>query len=212
MFYKRDSATFKLLNCLDRISFMICRKHLNILWLWFEWYVLKKNELKTSKSRWLFIYPERLGNCNCRGTDVFSSIVELLLLLYYTSMVHTMRSLRGTIIISRIYRIIAAINSFNGTVYLFYFKICSHPKVLLIKKLPFFVVNESDAWVATFLEADVNKVIPRLSVKRNLNMYRISVVLLQSIAYSIVANQKSFIVIRQVLWSSTVYFAFPPRY
>ena len=150
----------------------------------------KENELKTSKSRWLFIYPERLGNCNCPGTDVFSSIVELLLLLYYTSMDPTMSSLRGTIIISRIYRIIAAINSFDGTVYFFYIKISSHPTVLLIKKLPFFVVNESDIWVATFLEADVNKVIPRLSIKRNLNMYRISVVLLQSIAYSIIANQK----------------------
>ena len=29
MFYKRDSATFKRLNCLDRISLMSYKKHLN---------------------------------------------------------------------------------------------------------------------------------------------------------------------------------------
>ena len=43
-------------------------------------------------------------------------------------------------------------------------------------------------------------------------MYRIPVVWLQSIAYSIVANQKLFIVIRQIPWSSTIYFALSTLY
>ena len=65
------------------------------------------------------------------------------------------------------------------------------------KKYAFFAVNESEAWVATFLEADLNKTVTRLSIIRNLDMHRIAVVLLQSIAYSIVANQKLFIVFGQ---------------
>ena len=51
--------------------------------------------------------------------------------------------------------------------------------VLLIKKNDaFFVLNENDAWVTTFIEADVNGVISWLSIIRNLDMYRIAVFLL----------------------------------
>ena len=46
----------------------------------------KKNELKTSKSRLFFYFP-RKSRYNCWATDVFLNIVELLLLLYYTSMI-----------------------------------------------------------------------------------------------------------------------------
>ena len=46
----------------------------------------KKNELKTSKSHLFFYFP-RESRYNCRGMDVFSNIVEFLLLLYYTFMV-----------------------------------------------------------------------------------------------------------------------------
>ena len=42
----------------------------------------------------------------------------------------------------------------------------------------FFALNENDAWVATFLEADVNGVISWLSIIRNLDMHRIAVFLL----------------------------------
>ena len=43
-----------------------------------------------------------------------------------------------------------------------------------------------------------DKVIPRLSIIQNLDMHRIVVVLPQNIAYSIIANQKLFIVIMQI--------------
>ena len=66
------------------------------------------------------------------------------------------------------------------------------------KNYAFFAVNENEAWVATFPEAVVKKVIPRLPVIRNLDMPRIAAVLLQSIAYSTVANQKLFIAFRQI--------------
>ena len=52
-FYKRDSATFKLLNCLDRMFLMSYEKELNDKF----W----KNELKTSKPRLLLISPERVN-------------------------------------------------------------------------------------------------------------------------------------------------------
>ena len=49
-FYKCDSAIFKFLNCLDRISLMSYKKYLNDKFL--------KNELKKSRSRLFFISPE----------------------------------------------------------------------------------------------------------------------------------------------------------
>ena len=60
------------------------------------------------------------------------------------------------------------------------------------------ILDENEAWTATFLEVDVNKVIPRLSIIRNLDMHRIAVVSLQSIAHCTAANQKLIIVIGQI--------------
>ena len=74
-FYKRDSATFKLLNYSDRISLISYKKHLNDK--------LKK-WIKNIKITPVFCFT-RKGWYNCRGADVFSNIVEVLLLLYYTS-------------------------------------------------------------------------------------------------------------------------------
>ena len=73
--YKRDSATFKLLNYLDRMSLISYKKHLNDK--------LKK-WIKNIKITPVFCFT-RKGWYNCRGADVFSNIVEVLLLLYYTS-------------------------------------------------------------------------------------------------------------------------------
>ena len=53
----------------------------------------------------------------------------------------------------------------------------------------FFAENENEAWVAKFLEADVKKVIPRLPILRNLDMHRVPVVFLQSVAYNIDGDQ-----------------------
>ena len=69
----------------------------------------------------------------------------------------------------------------------------SHKKIM-----HFSPKKENEASVATFLEADVNKIILRLKIIQNLDMHRIVVVLLQSILYIIITNQKLFIVIRQI--------------
>ena len=55
-------------------------------------------------------------------------------------------------------------------------------------------------------------VIPQVAVIKNLNTYRILTVLLWNIAYSVVVNQKSYIVIRQFPPLSTVYFPLLPLY
>ena len=72
-FCKRYSATFKLLNCLNRIFLMSCKKHLNDKFL--------KNELKTSKSRLFFISPE-IVILITEVRIIFLVLLKLLLLLY----------------------------------------------------------------------------------------------------------------------------------
>ena len=79
MFYKRDSATFKLLNCLDRISLMRYQKHLNDKF---------KKWIKSIKTTLVFNFPQK-SKCKGQDKDVFSNIVELLLLLYYTYVNYT---------------------------------------------------------------------------------------------------------------------------
>ena len=63
-------------------------------------------------------------------------------------------------------------------------------RIVLLRNYTIFAVNKGEAWVATFREVDINKVISRLSITRNSDMRRIPVVLLQSIVHSIAANQK----------------------
>ena len=67
--YKRDSPTFKLLNCLDRISYWVIRNIWSIRFL--------KKWIKNIKIRFVFCFSRKSKN-NFRGTDFF-----LILLSYY---------------------------------------------------------------------------------------------------------------------------------
>ena len=55
---------------------MSCKKDLND----------KLKKLKTLESRLFFYFPGK-SRYYCRGTDIFPNIAELLIILYYTSMI-----------------------------------------------------------------------------------------------------------------------------
>ena len=71
-FCKRDSTIFKLLFGSNIFS---------ELWETFDNKFLKMNSKHWNRA---FFYFPRKSRCNCRDTDVFTNIVKLLLLLYYT--------------------------------------------------------------------------------------------------------------------------------
>ena len=72
LFYKRDAATYRLLNCLGETSKMSYKKHFSD----------KLYKLIDSIEITFNFYFLRKSRHNCQGVDVFSDIFEFLLLLY----------------------------------------------------------------------------------------------------------------------------------
>ena len=72
VFYKRDAATYRLLNCLGETSKMSYKKHFSD----------KLYKLIDSIEITFNFYFLRKSRHNCQGVDVFSDIFEFLLLLY----------------------------------------------------------------------------------------------------------------------------------